>query len=418
MAPYGYIYYLLVGMGVKLFGLQLWFGRLLTICCALVCLWSVKKIVFALTNNKEASHIGCLTVVSLYAVQSTIAVQRPDFISLAFALLALQFAFRDGNKLLILLFLCLAFFSKQTIILPIGIAAILFWQEGTRSKAVLFFVLTILLCGLGMFLLNVTSDGGYYWQHFTHAGRLPFSIIRTRIILEAVLKSPSTLVVLACLLITAFYMGKSLLKVFRPVEIFNKGFSKQETTVIYLLISIAFVLITSARHGASGNYYLEISFVVSIVFALAFDWLRQNQKEKLATVFLLLMIFGGAFQFARFVRGEYFRWKSVLYYREMVETVDKLTPPNSFCISVYPEIVTASGRHFHFDDWAEYTKGYSPELREVFQKEISTMRYSAIILSTDTAEKELKGYRFVKMQTPVPEKVYTAYLYVRDETKK
>src|SRR5690349_24320096 len=44
MAPYGYVYYLLVGIGLRVFGLQLWFGRVLTILAAVVCLICIFRI--------------------------------------------------------------------------------------------------------------------------------------------------------------------------------------------------------------------------------------------------------------------------------------------------------------------------------------------------------------------------------------
>src|SRR5262249_19142508 len=37
MAPYGYFYYLLVGIGLRLFGWQFWFGRAMTVLAAVVC---------------------------------------------------------------------------------------------------------------------------------------------------------------------------------------------------------------------------------------------------------------------------------------------------------------------------------------------------------------------------------------------
>src|SRR5215475_4382882 len=36
MAPYGYLYYLTTGLGLSLFGLQLWFGRLMSILAAAI----------------------------------------------------------------------------------------------------------------------------------------------------------------------------------------------------------------------------------------------------------------------------------------------------------------------------------------------------------------------------------------------
>src|SRR5687768_2951283 len=54
MTPYGIVYYALLAVGIKFFGLQLWWGRFLTVLGFAVCLWAVIKITRKITDSKEA----------------------------------------------------------------------------------------------------------------------------------------------------------------------------------------------------------------------------------------------------------------------------------------------------------------------------------------------------------------------------
>src|SRR5688572_18787724 len=55
MAPYGYLYYLMIGLGLRLFGLQLWLGRLMSILAAaviVICVWRISRL---LTRKPQAA---------------------------------------------------------------------------------------------------------------------------------------------------------------------------------------------------------------------------------------------------------------------------------------------------------------------------------------------------------------------------
>ena len=188
--------------------------------------------------------------------------------------------------------------------------------------------------------------------------------------------------------------------------------SKKGLIGFYFVAVFFFAFVTTGRLGASTLYYLETFLVASVLFALSCDWFERNGKEKYAVVFTAMLIASAVLFLFSVGRGEYNRWQSLPYYREMVENVRQLTPHDSLCISVYPDIVTAAGRDFHFDDWGEYNDGWSPELKEVFNKAISSKRYTAIIMHSD--DLKFDGYHLVRMKTPPPEKFYKAFLYVRD----
>jgi 4-amino-4-deoxy-L-arabinose transferase-like glycosyltransferase len=79
MAPYGYLYYLMIGLGLRLFGLQLWLGRLTSILAAaiiVICIWRISG---SLTREPQAAAFAVVVFLSSITLQSWIAVQRSRF---------------------------------------------------------------------------------------------------------------------------------------------------------------------------------------------------------------------------------------------------------------------------------------------------------------------------------------------------
>jgi hypothetical protein len=93
---------------------------------------------------------------------------------------------------------------------------------------------------------------------------------------------------------------------------------------------------------------------------------------------------------------------------EIVETVKSATPPDSVCLSVYPELLTRARRTFHFDDIMEYNDGFSPELQQVFREGISARRYAAILWHDNRTT--FTGYKLAQLKESPPGKFYRVYL--------
>jgi 4-amino-4-deoxy-L-arabinose transferase-like glycosyltransferase len=183
MAPYGYVYYLVIGMGLKLFGMQLWFGRLLSIVAAGVCIVCVWRISFSLTGMRRAAWFAVVVALSSAVLQSWVAVQRPDLIalSLAFAGLALVFeSGREGDRigsraLLRAILFVLAFFTKQTLILPAFVASARYLQSGRKRNAWFVLLATVALATFAIVILNWEDQKGHWGQHYILAADIPHS---------------------------------------------------------------------------------------------------------------------------------------------------------------------------------------------------------------------------------------------------
>lgn len=413
MAPYGIVYYELIGLGTRLFGLQLWFGRLASVVAAAICLICIWRITTSLTDDDKAPWYGVIAFMSSVTLQFWLSIQRPDLVSLALAFAAVAIVFttnwkehHSGSRIVTLLVLLVAaFLTKHTTLLPVAFVFARLWQLRERRRAVILLIGFTALCLSVMIWLNVNSDGGYLWEHWTHASRLPFDFRRALGALIALCKIPSTWALAGTFFLALYESGKSL----------EVAPSRSATWLLLVYLGIAFLLgfMSSARHGANINYYLEVSIIASIVFALALSRITESKRwSRAGAIIVLVLAASSAWQLMRFARGEYFRWRSLPYFMEIAETVDRSTPRDSICISVYPDLVTRVGRTFHFDDFGEYSDGASPALQQAFREAVSSRRYSAILWHDDQAR--FPGYRLTPMIQPVPKKFYPVYLYLRE----
>lgn len=419
MAPYGVVFYLVIGVGIKFFGFQFWLGRTILFLSVLICAYCVARIVFALTKEKRPCYVAIVALLASLPFQVWIATQRPDALSLAFSAIALMLVIEHDEKenlaykklFLIIMLFALSIFTKHTTVLPIFIAALRLFQMKKIKQAIVLLLSLFVLCSVVMFLLNKTSNGGYIWQHFIHANRLPFDYEATFTLIMIILKTPSTWIYIAIISLCSYYLFNSgSLKV-------NAIFSSPKWLIaFYSLIAFVFAFVTASRFGAATNYYLETSFVVSILIALCWEKLSSYRQLHLTySIVIILLTAAGSFNLIRAARSEYYRWQELPYYNEMVERLNKTVPPKSVCISVNPELVTEGGHEYHFDDWAEYAENWSPELNKIFRESISEKRYAAIIWHTSEVNDEFKGYRLIKMSQPLPQKHYPVFLFVRED---
>lgn len=416
MSPYGVVFYALIAVGVKLFGFQLWFGKILSVAGFAICVFSAGKITRKITRSREAMWFAWLASLAMFPSQFWIALMRPDLVAAGFALLAvaLVFTFEEERKTSPALFAAIillslaAFFTKQTSVLPAGIIFLRFLQLKKWREAILFAASIIVLAASAMFLLNYTSSGGYFWQHFTHAQRLPYWLGNAVRVFVEMLKTPTFFFSLVFLFVFAALNRKSLSRE-KLAEILR---SPKFLIFLYFLISLGWTFASTGRIGGNPNYYIENSFALAAVCAVIYDYFRQSAKARWSLAMIVLLVLGGAFQQVRVLRGEYFRWQGLPYYREIFETVGKIAPPQSRCISTLPELVVWNGCEFYFDDFEEYDGNWSPELGEAFAREVGTGGYAAIIWYDDKFAEKFPNYRLVPMSQKIPEKYAVIYLYV------
>jgi hypothetical protein len=287
-----------------------------------------------------------------------------------------------------------------------------FLQLGKWRQAALTVSGFIILVAAGIFLLNYTSGGGYLWQHWTHAQRLTYSWRKTLFEFWGILKTPVFFSGLCFLFIFIFRRRRF------PFKASTEGFfyvlrSPELLILFYFTLSFGWAVISSGRVGANMNYYIEGSLMLAVMCGCVYAYFKRNFLQKFALAMIVLFTLGGAFQLARILRGEYSRWQAVGYYREVLEKTRQSIPAQgATCVTVAAELAVWSGCGFHFDDYSEYEHGWSPELREIFEKEVKSNRYAAIIWDDDKLQERFPNYRMVPMSQSAPEKFFPVYLYV------
>jgi 4-amino-4-deoxy-L-arabinose transferase-like glycosyltransferase len=421
MSPYGIVYYALTAIGLEIFGYQIWFGRILSVLGFIVCIWAITRIVRKLAQGREAIWFTAFIGLAMFPGQFAISLMRSDLIAAAFAFsaLAVVFTIEENKKISFwriiaaILLSSAAFFTKQTYLLSIGVIFLRFLQlKKWRESMAFAFGVAFIVFG-GVFLLNQTSSGGYVWQHFTHAQRLPHSFAQSVEFLIIMLKHPTFLFSLVCLIIFFFHHREFLWRS-NHVETIKLVRSAEFLIFGYLLISLVWSFISAGRIGAGTQYYIENSFLLAIVVGLILEYFKRKSLPNVVLVMIFLFTFGGAFQIFRILRGEYYRWQSLSYYQEIFKTVGEVVPPNSKCISIAPEIAVWNGCTFNFDDFGEYYSTWDPELTEIFEREVKAGRYTAVLWMDDKFTERFPNYRLVKMSQSVPYKYYPIYLYVRE----
>ena len=453
MAPYGYFYYLTIGAGLRLFGWQFWFGRALALFSAGGCVICVAGVSRAVTGNRRAVMVGVLWFLSTITMFHWIGVHRPDFLALALAFSALALVFAEDNArdrigprtFLVVALLTLAFFFKQTCLLPIAAVVARYLQTGRIRLAV------TVVCGVGLLgtilaaAIELGSGGGYFWQHFTLMRRTPHSYSDALHWVGSLLKSPSAWIAAGLAALAACRRFDPA--VFASWPEFKKWLRSPECLIGgYLIVALAFAFATSARRGAYINYYLEASMVGAIAVAMAWrrlagderhdtgrgsdpppssnaisgrimsrllPVLRRVARRGLYPAISILLLVACVFEFSRMARAESYRWRSLPYYNEVVATLAREVPANDLCVSVHPELVLAAGRKFHFGDWIEYQDGRSAELQQIYDEAMSSKRYAAIITLGGKGA-DPPGYHLVPIKQAAHEKYYPVFLYLRD----
>ncbi|HMV82534.1 MAG TPA: hypothetical protein PLD20_21705 [Blastocatellia bacterium] len=441
MAPYGYLYYLTVGVGLRLFGWQLWFGRLLTVAAAAVCLWCLVRLSREVTGRQSSAAVAGMAFLTSLPLYHYLAVHRPDLPSLALGISAVALAFADCAKplptgrgtdsaalpdrgtdgkhwrttLLVAGLLVAAVYFKQTTVLPIAVVIARYWQAGRWRQAAL---ILSAVAGMGLALavaLHLTSAGGYFWQHFVLMRQVPHSYQVSLKWLGSMFRSPSTWIALGILaagtgrqvrewkLSAGAVSGKVLVAALKSPELLLSS---------YFVAAALVAFVTSARSGSYVNYYLETSMALAVMAAMGWNWLAgsQERRQMLLGIAGLFLLAGGV-EFWRMARAESYRWKSLGYYREVVETLKREVPPDRLVVSVHPELAIASGHKYYFGDFLQYIDGRSPELQKLIADEFASGRYGAVVWLTPNDPK-LAGYRQIPMKLSVHEKHYPVYLYL------
>jgi 4-amino-4-deoxy-L-arabinose transferase-like glycosyltransferase len=290
-APYPAFYFALNAIGIKIFGVQLYIGRLLSflasLAIAVIIGWAVsialKRAGLRSVNVRGASLVAGLLWFAPPPIFIWSTFYKQDMVAIAITVLAvtLVYYWRDSKWLWWTApIMALAFLAKQNELLATGVGCgymLLYnWRRGWK-----LLVLTLVCLVVSFGLLNLITNNGYY-NHTIAYQLVPwrldeFSLRMSRLLLSHIILIP---IALACLL-------KALLTLLRTAVV-QKGntrwgaLHKLVSDWIFLIYLCAglFSLFTLGAH--QGNYNLTLDLFPPLVIVVGI-WVAQ-QIEQLGKV--------------------------------------------------------------------------------------------------------------------------------------
>lgn len=431
VASYGPLYYGLIAIGVKLFGDQFVVGRALALACLIVsalCVFLILKR-YAGKTSPFIPIFGVGLLLAQYPVQAVAGIQAPDMVGLALALggLALVFLEREtrgrgqlGRAALAGFLLAAAILVRQPLFLPLLVA--FSWYALHRDgRRMLVLSLAVGVTAVASFaFLQATSHGGFLWHAVRLQGSVSLSLAQARQLTFTYLRSPATIVSLLLLVIGMLRCAV------RDPRTENDAAALEERLLrrlmlAYLVAAVAVAAVTSAKLGASINYWLEVSAVLSILVPLyvrpALDMsatpdLRRRahlwSSDWLYLVLVTLTFASALLNGGREVHGLVLQWRALPYVDEVVGDIRKLTAPGELVYVEYPDLAVSAGRPYVFNDVALYED--SSRLSGIYDRVLTSNSLRLIVSLAPTPP---RGYKPVCLIHAPPTGVYDVRIYYR-----
>ena len=280
-----------------LFGLALWYGRMISIICVFVTAFFIFLTIFALTREWMASIIGGLLLICFPYIRQWSVFSRIDGLALALSWAAIyvtvRYAGQDDSRLqkrgyLLAVFLFIgAIYTRQTYALTAPFAAmtwLIFRSQGkvkSRIWPAVKLGLAIYGISLGLFLMvNIFTHGGFY-----------FNIVVSNInpfYWETVYRHMQEIR-------GSFYPLLIIAGFFCCLNLWIKNARSQiwPLAVSYLVAAIA-VATTIGKTGSSVNYLFEFCAALSFIVGASMAWvgrLKWGGKIWIQIVLLVIITF-------------------------------------------------------------------------------------------------------------------------------
>lgn len=408
-SAYGPLYYLIVGIGIRAFGLQFWLFRLISIASGLGAAAFIFRIARRLTGNRTPAQLAAAAFLAQWPVMAWDGVQRPDMLALALVLAGLDLMLRPRDELRrwhavsAAAALVAALFTRQTYVIPPLFAVAWFITIGKR-RDLAWFVLTFLCVGGGLFaLLDLTSHGGLLTSLFTNQSGAASSIGQLRSNLESVLESPASWAV-------ALAAPLSCALAVRRYAVVQRELARASLLLVaYAALAAVLAAVTSARAGANMNYWIEPLAIGALLSGLGSELIPPARRGALAAVATVLVACAMLEAGLRQGHGAILLWRSKPYYDAVVSDLRRIPASSGPMFSSYPELVDDAGRTDWVNDWVQYD-GRAPRLEQALSHLLHSRKLSAIVWPASPAP---PGYVQVGMTVPRPQGVYLVNVYLR-----
>lgn len=339
LAIYTPVYYFLVSLLIKCFGVAFWPCRLLSLVGTIACSLFIGKIIFLKTKQIFYSFLGGFLFLSFYSLWFWGSLVRVDTLALVFSLIGLYVFIKTESHawkfLLSIPFFLLAFYTKQTSISALASISIYFLCKN-KKKAIQLILLTGIIGFTVFVILNFFSSGGFFFSIIT-ADQNPILFSYEKWVLEILFSQNIPIIVL----LISFYLV--MIKI-RQLSLIST----------YFLMSSIITLLTIGKIGANFNYFIELAAASSLVLSISLKRLNNNRFVGLILVLLLAFLVKDVLTY----RGEIL-WRLSLPKREpfagIIEFIQENSSSKSKLLSTEPGLLLNAEREVGLSDFFQFT---------------------------------------------------------------
>jgi hypothetical protein len=263
ISNYPPVFVLIQGLFSLLFGPAFWYGRALSLLCAVLTAVFLGLTLYSLTSDGLAAAIGGLLLLTFPYMQYWSLLFRIDLLALMFSWAAIWVSVRWGVDrrwgipLAASLFVA-SIYTRQSYLLagPVSVAGWLF-LTGQRRKAIELALLTGGISLVLFLLINLLTRGGFYLNIVT-ANVNPFSWERAR----------NNLILL---LAHAYYLVAFIL-IFIILDRI-KGHTGYGLLVLFYFLTATMSAVTIGKDGSNVNYLLELAAALCFAAGAGLAWM-------------------------------------------------------------------------------------------------------------------------------------------------
>lgn len=388
-SAYGPVYYLLVGIGLRLFGYQFWFGRLLCWACAAVLPVLIYRIGGRFHSGRTARVLaGGLLLAELPLVYWA-GVQRPDTIAIFFVMLGLTFVLRPRTMaakpvwdVLAALALLAAVLTRQTDFLPILVACAWYIYTGRRANLLRFILTLAAAATASIVVLSIWSSGGFFASLVTNQAHATESLATLIRLVRDCARAPATWLTLAGVLL-ALPLSLDRPDGGNPAVNIKPLRSSDENALTlillaYVLLSVVIACVTAARAGADLNYFIEPAVAGCLLISVGGSLIAQRLPARAWLAVAALVALSAVDTGGRAVHGGTLLGQTKPYLTALVAYLHRVPASAGPMFSEHPDLIYDARRTSWVNDFAQYD-GRSPRLRTAFDKLLASKKLSVIV---------------------------------------
>ena len=291
VSNYPPLYPMIAAIGVKLFGVQFYFGRIVSLAGILMAGFCLYRMTFIQTRSRLAGWIAMLAWFASYPVYDWGTHHRVDSLGIGLEALGLLFLLRRENLKLAAAFFLLALFTRQTIVMgPLAGYFYLRRMEGPRAAAQ--WLGSLLLVGAALFGAISAVTHGEFFKHLVVYNANAYNLKDVWRMFHGAVMSPMQFPTLFAI----YYLVRS-------------GVTGKWDLPSLCIPFSALSLFFAGKLGSATNYLFELAFASSWAVGMTLAEARVVLPANNAVRLFAPLVFGVGILFPLHVPHFYGQWE-------------------------------------------------------------------------------------------------------------